>query len=99
MKKQKFPLFSLFSRNKEVIKLAVPVFIELILGVGIGYVNQFMFAGVPQATNAIGQVNQISNIFIVAFSVLSTSSLILITQLKGLDNEEGIKRFIHLHYF
>lgn len=99
MKKQKFPLFSLFSRNKEVIKLAVPVFIELILGVGIGYVNQFMFAGVPQATNAIGQVNQISNIFIVAFSVLSTSSLILITQLKGSDNEEGIKKIYPLTLF
>ena len=79
--------------------MAVPVFIELILGVGIGYVNQFMFAGVPQATNAIGQVNQISNIFIVAFSVLSTSSLILITQLKGLDNEEGIKKIYPLTLF
>ena len=61
------PIFRLFYQNKETIKLALPVFIELILGVSIGYINQFMFAGFPQATNAIGQVNQVTNIFIVSF--------------------------------
>ena len=84
------PIFRLFYQNKETIKLALPVFIELILGVSIGYINQFMFAGIPQATNAIGQVNQVTNIFIVSFTVLSSSSLILIAQLKGSNNNEGI---------
>ena len=84
------PIFRLFYQNKETIKLALPVFIELILGVLIGYINQFMFAGIPQATNAIGQVNQVTNIFIVSFTVLSSSSLIFITQLKGSNNNEGI---------
>lgn len=90
------PIFRLFYQNKETIKLALPVFIELILGVSIGYINQFMFAGVPQATNAIGQVNQVTNIFIVSFTVLSSSSLILITQLKGSNNNEGIKKIYPL---
>ena len=63
-------ILSLFRRNKETIKLAIPVFIELLLNVGINYVNQFMFAGFPVATNAIGQVNQISNIFIVSLEML-----------------------------
>ena len=54
------PIFRLFYQNKETIRLALPVFIELILGVSIGYINQFMFAGFPQATNAIGQVNQVN---------------------------------------
>ncbi len=90
------PIFRLFYQNKETIRLALPVFIELILGVSIGYINQFMFAGFPQATNAIGQVNQVTNIFIVSFTVLSSSSLILITQLKGSNNNEGIKKIYPL---
>ena len=90
------PIFRLFYQNKETIKLALPVFIELILGVSIGYINQFMFVGIPQATNAIGQVNQVTNIFIVSFTVLSSSSLILITQLKGSNNNEGIKKIYPL---
>ena len=95
----KLGFFDLFKRNKETVKLAVPVFIELLLNVGINYVNQFMFAGFPVATNAIGQVNQISNIFIVSFSVLSTSSLILITQLRGMDDKESIKKIYPLTLF
>ena len=55
-----------------------------------------MFAGIPQATNAIGQVNQVTNIFIVSFTALSSSSLILITQLKGSNNNEGIKKIYPL---
>lgn len=99
MRIRELPVFNLFYRNKEVIRLAIPVFIELILGVGINYINQFMFAGVPEATNAIGQVNQIVNIFTVSFSVLATSSLILITQLKGSNNEEGVKKIYPLTIF
>ena len=99
MRIKELPVFNLFYRNKEVIRLAIPVFIELILGVGINYINQFMFAGVPEATNAIGQVNQIVNIFTVSFSVLATSSLILITQLKGSNNEEGVKKIYPLTIF
>lgn len=99
MRIRELPVFNLFYRNKEVIRLAIPVFIELILGVGINYINQFMFSGVPEATNAIGQVNQIVNIFTVSFSVLATSSLILITQLKGSNNEEGVKKIYPLTIF
>lgn len=99
MRIRELPVFNLFYRNKEVIRLAIPVFIELILGVGINYINQFMFSGVPEATNAIGQVNQIVNIFTVSFNVLATSSLILITQLKGSNNEEGVKKIYPLTIF
>lgn len=99
MRLRELPLINLFYRNREVIRLAIPVFIELILGVGINYINQFMFSGVPEATNAIGQVNQIVNIFTVSFSVLATSSLILITQLKGSNNEEGVRKIYPLTIF
>ena len=94
-----FHYITLFKQNKNVLKLALPIIIELILTVGIGYINQFMFASFPEGTNAIGQVNQISNIFIVSFSVLATSSLILISQLRGANNESGIRKIYPLTLF
>ena len=91
MTARELPIIRTFARNVDIIKLSVPVFLELILSVAMGYVNQFMLAGIPLASNAVGQANQISQIFIVTFSVLSNSSLILITQLRGKGNESAIK--------
>ncbi len=86
--------FAVFKRNKETIKLAMPVFLQLLLGVAMGYVNQFMLAGQPLASNAVSQANQIANIFIVFFSVFSSSSVILITNLIG-AKQEGIANKIY----
>lgn len=79
--------------------MAVPVFIELILGVAMGYVNQFMMAQIPAASNAVGQANQISNIFVVSFSVLSSSSLILITQLQGSGKKDLADKIYPLAFY
>lgn len=92
-------IFKVFKRNKDIVKLAVPVFLELILSVAMGYINQFMLAGIPIASNAVSQANQISNIFIVSFSVFSTSSLILITQLKGSGNNELLNTVYSLSFW
>lgn len=92
-------IFKIFKRNKDIVKLAVPVFLELILSVAMGYTNQFMLAGIPIASNAVSQANQISNIFIVSFSVFSTSSLILITQLKGSGNNELLNKVYSLSFW
>ena len=92
-------IFKAFKRNKDIVKLAVPVFLELILSVAMGYINQFMLAGIPIASNAVSQANQISNIFIVSFSVFSTSSLILITQLKGSGNNELLNKVYSLSFW
>ena len=82
------PIIRVFKRNKNLIFLAVPVFLELMLSVAMGYVNQFLLSGIPLASNAVSQSNQITNIFVVSFSVLSNSSLILLSQLLGKKNEE-----------
>ena len=93
------PIIRVFARNVRTVKLAVPVFLELILGVAMGYVNEFMLAGIPQASNAVGQANQIANIFVVSFSVLSSSSLILITQLEGKGNFAAVKSIYPLAFY
>lgn len=93
------PIISVFKRNKSIVRLALPIFLELILSVAMGYINQFMLAGIPVASNAVGQSNQINSIFLVSFSVFSTSSLIIITQLRGEKHEEALKTVYPLAFW
>ena len=93
------PLIRVFKRNGPLIKLAFPVFLELILSVAMGYVNQFLLAGIPLASNGVSQSNQISNIFVVSFSVLSSSSLILLSQLLGKNEKEAVGKIYSLSFF
>ena len=92
-------IISTFKKNAGVVKLAIPVFLELILSVAMGYVNQFLLSGLPLASNAVGQSNQVLNIFVVSFSVLSTSSLILISQLLGQKKEGEVEKIYSLSFF
>ncbi len=99
MEIRSLPIFRDFRKNAALVKLAVPVFLELILSVMMGYVNQFMLSAVPLASNAIGQSNQILNIFVVSFSVLSTSSLILLSQILGQNKEKEAGQIYSLSFF
>ena len=99
MKASSIPLVRVFARNSALIKMAVPVFLEMILSVAMGYVNQFLLSPVPLASNAVAQANQISNMFIVSFSVLSTSSLILLTQLLGKNDTATAKKIYSLSIY
>ena len=99
MKASSLPLVRVFARNTVLIKMAVPVFLEMILSVAMGYVNQFLLSPVPLASNAVAQANQISNMFIVSFSVLSNSSLILLTQLLGKNDTATAKKIYSLSIY
>lgn len=99
MEAKSLPVIGAFVRNKAIVRLAVPVFLELILSVAMGYVNQFLLASVPLASNAVGQSNQITNIFVVSFSVLSSSSLILLTQLFGSRKYDEANKVYSLSFY
>ena len=99
MEAKSLPVIGAFVRNKAIVRLAVPVFLELILSVAMGYVNQFLLASVPLASNAVGQSNQITNIFVVSFSVLSSSSLILLTQLFGSKKYDEANKVYSLSFY
>ena len=99
MEAKSLPVIGAFVRNKAIVRLAVPVFLELILSVAMGYVNQFLLASVPLASNAVGQSNQITNIFVVSFSVLSGSSLILLTQLFGSKKYDEANKVYSLSFY
>ena len=93
------PIIGAFARNKAIVKMAVPVFLELILSVAMGYVTQFLLTPIPLASNGVSQANQIANIFIVSFSVLSSSSLILLCQLVGKGDDESAKKIYPLSVY
>lgn len=73
-----------YKSNKYLLTLTVPVFIELLLNMLIGNVDQFMIMSYSEtAYTAIGNVNQLVNFFILAFNVVAMSSTVLIAQYIG----------------
>lgn len=92
-------LFNLFYSNKDILKLALPIFLELFLGIIIGYIDQFQMSFDQNAVNAIGQVNQITTVLNITYQVMTTASIILITQLKGKKNKEDEEKVYVLSFY
>lgn len=74
---------------KYLLFLAIPIFLELLLQLIVGYSDQIMMRKYPSAVAAITNSNSILNIVINAFTVFSSASIILITQFKGAKNSDG----------
>lgn len=82
------------TRNMEklsVLKMTWPIFIEILLQMMVGNVDQFMLSRYSQhSVAAVGNANQIINIVIIALSVISMAATILIAQYRGADNKEKV---------
>lgn len=76
---------------KYLIVLTIPIFLELLLQIIVGYSDQIMIASDQDAVTAITNTNTILNVFIIAFQVFSMGSIILISHYKGSKNYEGEK--------
>ena len=77
--------------QKAVFKMSVPIFIELLLQLLVGNVDQIMISRYSQASvAAIGNGNQIMNIVIIVLNVTSVASTILISQYLGAQNRRKI---------
>ena len=90
---------SLFFRNKDILILALPIFFELILGLIIGYVDSFQMSYDQDAVSAILQTNQITMVVNVSFQVLTTASVILISQLNGKKDLEASKKVYAISFY
>ncbi len=77
---------------KYLLFLAVPMFLELLLQLIVGYSDQIMMRKYPSAVAAITNSNSILNIVINAFTVFSSAAIILITQFKGAKNSNGERK-------
>ena len=78
--------------TKTVFKMSIPIFIELLLQLLVGNVDQIMISQYSQGSvAAIGNGNQIMNIIIIVLSVTSVASTILFSQYLGAKNKRKIE--------
>ena len=86
--------------TKTVFKMSIPIFIELLLQLLVGNVDQIMISQYSQGSvAAIGNGNQIMNIIIIVLSVTSVASTILISQYLGAKNKRKIAETCNVSLF
>lgn len=79
------------TQKLSVFKMTWPIFIEILLQMMVGNVDQFMLSHYSQhSVAAVGNANQIINIVILALSVISMAATILIAQHRGAGNREKV---------
>ncbi len=69
---------------KGVFKMSIPIFIELLLQLMVGNMDQIMVSRVSQnSVAAIGNANQVMNIIIIVLNAMSVATTILISKAMG----------------
>lgn len=77
--------------SKDVFKMSIPIFVELLLQLLVGNVDQFMLSHYSQnAVAAIGNGNQIMNVVIIVLNVMSIATTVLISQYLGAEDKRKI---------
>ncbi len=84
--------------TKLLLKLSIPIFLELILQVLLGNVDKIMVRNDASA-NAINQANSILDLLTIAMSMLAAGSLILINQFKGAKDKESEQKIYSIAFF
>lgn len=80
--------------------LVWPIFIELILTMMVGNVGQYMVSSYSEnAVAAIGNANQIINLLLIMFSIISMSTTILVAQYIGSNNRQKLPVIYTLSVF
>lgn len=84
-------------RSRSLFALTWPIFVELALQMLVGNVDQFMVGQVSQSgVAAIGNANQIINVLILTFSVISMATTILVAQYLGSNNQKAVSQIYTL---
>lgn len=79
--------------DRHILKLTLPIFIELILQMLVGNADQIMVGWQdPNGVGAIGNANQITSLLIIVFSVVCTASMILIAQYLGAGDTKKLSQ-------
>lgn len=80
-----------------LVKMTWPVFIELLLQMLVGNIDQVMLSRYNDtAVAAVGNANQIMNTLILTFSVISLAATILLSQYLGARQEEKVRQIYAL---
>lgn len=71
-------------KENDILALSGPIFVELLLQLLVGNVDQIMVGWHdPNGVGAIGNANQVTSLLLLVFSVVSTASMILVSQYIG----------------
>ena len=90
---------NLINDKKLLLTLTFPIFLELALQMLMGSIDQMMLSKYsPLAVAAVGNANQILNFLIIAFEVLCTASMILITQYIGAKENKQVDKIYSLAF-
>lgn len=79
---------------KHMLILTIPIFIEILLQVVVGYSDQLMMSEWKNAVNGITNANVVINMILNFFVIFSSASIILITQYRG-ANDKNRERSIY----
>lgn len=86
--------------RRTLLRLTWPIFIELVLQMLMGNVDQIMISHYSDtAVAAVGNANQILNFLILTFNVLCTASIILITQYRGAGDKKRAEQVYSVAFF
>lgn len=78
-------------QNESLVKLVWPIFIENILTMMVGNIDQYMVKSYSEnAVGAIGNANQIINLLLIMFTIISMSTTILVSQYIGSNNKQKL---------
>ena len=91
------PLTKQEYRTKDVFRLSVPIFVELLLQLLVGNVDQMMVSRYSQsAVAAIGNGNQLMNIVIILLSVMAGATTVVLSQRIGAKDTKRITQLCAL---
>lgn len=76
------------TRNSYLFKMSLPIFVELLLQLLVGNIDQIMVSHYSQASvDAIVNGNQIMNIIIITMNMLSMATTVVLTQCLGAEDD------------
>lgn len=85
------------NKNTSLFLLTWPIIVELLLQMLIGNVDQMMISRYSQnAVAAIGNVNQIMNLLIITFNIITMATTIMVSQYLGSNNKEKVSEVYSL---
>lgn len=85
------------NKNTSLFLLTWPILVELLLQMLIGNVDQMMISRYSQnAVAAIGNVNQIMNLLLITFNIITMATTIMVSQYLGSNNQEKVSEVYSL---
>ncbi|OJV66093.1 MAG: hypothetical protein BGO41_09195 [Clostridiales bacterium 38-18] len=81
------------------VKLAIPIFIELLLFMFMGNVDTIMLSRYSDlAVAAVGNANQLTNTLLILFNITSSATGIMVTQYIGASKRENLNKIYTMGY-